>query len=166
MGRKEANNHRYFVSRQMPWSEDYYMVEVVSGGSDNASPDMLSEKFAGEGQEYEDPREAAEAAIRIAVAWRKTKPNKQVFIGFGNTLGGSFGIEPSPRKKEKKEIKEWAEKIYEEIPQCDHCGKKMFSSERYTHPLNSEGEFCKEYCAEEDYAAQIKFDEELREEND
>ena len=67
----------YFVSRQCYWGvepDEQNVVEIASGGRDYSNPDMLVEKYAGEGQEYSDPREALEVALSIAKQWKQDKP--------------------------------------------------------------------------------------------
>lgn len=53
---------RWFVSRQDYWGEENPLaVEIAAGGLNYANADMLCVAYArlGEGEEYEDPREAA-----------------------------------------------------------------------------------------------------------
>lgn len=134
----------WYVSRQQYWPDGTLMVEIAEGGLDYANPDMLRVRFAdlGEGCEYTDPREAVEAAIRIAAAWRNTKPRKRVHIGCGHTLGFTLPFEGS----RIKELRTWAKKTWEKLPKCDWCGKPLPDEQhQYTNDLGNV--FCCEYCA-------------------
>jgi len=99
----------YFVSRQCYWPDGQLTVEIAGGGLDYANPDMLVEKYKhlGEGREYEDPMEAAEAAIEIARAWRMDAPDERISVATGCTMGFTMPFEPSSQKK----VLAWARKL-------------------------------------------------------
>ena len=98
----------YFVSRQCYWPDGRNVVEIAEGGLDYANPDMLVSKYPGEGEEYEDPREAVTAALEIAKLWRSDS-NEEIEVAYGNTLGFTMPFEGS----EEKDLIEWAEKRYQ-----------------------------------------------------
>ena len=97
---------KFFVSRQSYWPEGQLTVEIAGGGLDYANPDMLVEKYKhlGEGQEFDDPVEAAEAAIAVAQAWRKDAPGKKICVAYGYTGGFTMPFEPSTQK----DVMAWA----------------------------------------------------------
>ena len=142
----------FFVSRQGYWGADpdeCWVVEIAGGGRDYANPDMLCAKYAGEGEEYEDPREAVEAALAIAESWRNDAPDKVISVAYGHTMGFTMPFEPT--KQKKKKLRQWAEETYNKLPRCDQCGGLL--PER--HLEYEEGfKFCREYCAEKWQAAQ------------
>jgi len=140
------NNNLYFVSRQHYWPDGEHIVEIAVGGRDYANPDMLVPKYTGEGEEYEDPREAVAAAIAIRDAWRKDKPDVQIDVAHGCTGGDTMPFEACTGF----ELNAWANKRWGDAPKCDHCGGLL--PERYFTDAFGERKYCREYCAEEDTA--------------
>jgi len=137
---------KWFVSRQCYWGvepNEQNVVEIASGGCDYANPDMLVEKYNGEAETYTDPREAVTAAIEIAKQWKKDCPSLTIGIAHGFTGGYTMPFEAS----EVKELKDWAEKTYQELPKCDRCGD-LLPKEHYILPEDPDVKFCREYCAE------------------
>lgn len=140
---------KYFVSRQCYRNvEDPNVVEIAGGGFDYANPDMLVEAYPGEGEEYDDPREAVKVALAIAVAWKKDRPNLAIGVAHGHTGGMTMPFEPSA----EKELKAWAtetHEAHEALPKCDHCGD-VLGDETYTDAVG-DFKFCREYCVEQHY---------------
>lgn len=140
---------KWFVSRQSYWGIDpedgQYTVEIASGGSDYANPDMLVPQFPGEGQEYNDPREAVRVAIDICKAWREEAPYLAEFIGVahGYTGGNTIPFEQG----EFAELVAWGEELYEELEKCDRCGDLIDDRNKVTL-YDYEGSFCSEQCAD------------------
>lgn len=171
----------WFVSRQMYWGvdpEDANVVEIAAGGRDYANPDMLCAKYDGEGKEYEDPREAAEAALEIAKLWRRDAPDNIISVAYGSTGGFTLPFEPErddtyfdaekgvevidEEHTAEKKLRQWAEETYDKLPKCDLCGKLL--PEEYFIDESGEFKFCREYCAE-NWAARQQA-EELEEERE
>lgn len=139
----------YFVSRQKYWPEGTPMVEIALGGLDYANPDMLMPKYKnlGEGKEYNDPREAAEAAIQIVRAWRKDG-EKRAMVAHGCTGGMTMPFDPCTIK----ELQKWADELYEKLPKCDGCGGILPEvRNRFGHHFSDGYPFCSERCAEKDW---------------
>ena len=134
----------WFVSRQCYWPDGNNVVEIAGGGLDYANPDMLVSKYAGEGKEYEDPREAVTAALEIAKQWKADSKDKEIEVVYGYTGGFTIPFEGS----EEKELKEWAEKAYQELPKCDQCGE-LIKGDGYVLFDDPDSKYCSEYCAEE-----------------
>ena len=137
----------WYVSRQSYWGVDpdeQNMVEIAFGGLDYANADMLVSKYAGEGEEYNDPREAVTAAILIARQWRKDQPKLKIGIASGCTGGYTMPFE----KSSVKELKDWAEKTWQELPKCDQCGKVL--PKEFWQPTDDPdlGRYCSEYCCD------------------
>jgi hypothetical protein len=138
---------KWFVSRQCYWGVDpdeQEVVEIASGGIDYANPDMLVAKYAGEGEEYSDPREAVNAAIVIAEQWKLDKPDYVISIARGCTGGYTMPFESD----DVENLKKWAIETYEKLPKCDRCGEIL--QEGSTCRLTDDpdyGEFCSENCA-------------------
>jgi hypothetical protein len=146
----------YTVTRQRQWPEGKQVVEVSCGGLDYTNPDALDEKYAGEFQEFIDPREAVGVAIEIARAWRNDS-QARVAIGIGATLGFTMPFEPTTFTAARK----WATKAYQHAPKCAQCGGLLpRQRERFTHELSDGEEFCREYCAEANYDALTASEEE------
>jgi hypothetical protein len=147
----------WFVNRQSYWGvdpEDQYCVEIAAGGLDYANPDMLVAKYEGEGEEYADPREAVETALKIRDAWKKDKPGDTINVAHGDTNGMTLPFEGDTDEA----LKEWAEKKYESLPKCDECGE-IIGKDSYKCWEFSDFEFCREYCAEKWYSRQCEEDE-------
>ena len=97
----------WFVSRQCYWGsdeEDQYAVEIAYGGQDYANPDMLVPKYAGEGEEYHDPRAALTAARSILAAWVVVEPLAHIEVGA--TGGNTIPFEDHPSDEE---LDAWAQ---------------------------------------------------------
>lgn len=147
----------YTVTRQIQWPEGAHVVEVSIGGIDYCNPDALAEKYPGEMQEYEDPREAVEAAIRIRKLWRADEPDKTIDIGIGATGGMTAPFEPCISKVARR----WARREFEWLIKCPTCGKIMqdaaewfkagtFYPDEFIPDENESDRYCSESCAEKD----------------
>lgn len=134
----------YFVSRQHYYYSDQFVVEVAAGGLDCAGSDMLCEIWdkIGEGKEFQDPREAVKAAIKIRQEWLKKRP--EVKLAVGNT--GGLLTEMSDTCDEQEAIA-WAEKQYERLEKCSQCGE-VLGKETYK-PFPCDEKFCSEFCVEQ-----------------
>jgi hypothetical protein len=136
---------RWTVTRQHQWPDGGSLVEVSAGGIDYTNPDALCKKYKGELDEFTDPREAAEAAIAICKAWRNDG-EKSAKVGHGATGGMTMPFDSCTFK----ELLQWAEETYEELPKCAQCGELM-GDEAYGSWELGEFDCCSEYCAEEYY---------------
>jgi hypothetical protein len=135
----------YFISRQKYWPDGDLVVEIAKGGRDYANPDMLSPKYSGEGEEYEDPREALNIALDIRDSWiSDCKEEVRVEHGFTGGSTMPFCSEPTD-----EELKEWAEETYQKLPKCDRCGEVLPDKCWTLYEYDPDLKFCSEYCAEE-----------------
>jgi len=66
----------YTVTRQVRWMGNI-MVEISDGGFDYVNPDMLSEKYPGEGETFIDPRDAVNAVEASCVPEIKVWAQKE-----------------------------------------------------------------------------------------
>jgi len=132
----------YTVTRQSQWPDGTPIVEVSSGGIDYCNPDALVERYSGEMQEYEDPREAVKVAIAICEAWRRDG-EEQATIGYGNTLGMTMPFESC----EYDEARRWAKREYERLDKCSMCGR-IVSEPAYLLIDDDESRYCSEFCAD------------------
>jgi len=145
----------YFVSRQIRWPDGSHLVEICEG-QDYASPGMLVPRWSrlGEGQEFKDPREAVSAAVAVCEAWRKVAdPDDPVpeLAGFA-TAGGMCATE----EVTYDEARAWAERTWERLPKCSHCGDPLpEKGKRWRAETWSGEEQCSESCAE----AVVEFNE-------
>ena len=94
------------VTRQVQWPTGKPVVEVSIGGIDYTNPDALVAKYQGEFVEFEEPKEAVEAAIRICREWRKDGC-KDANVGFGSAGGFTLPFEDCTFK----EAREWARRL-------------------------------------------------------
>jgi len=137
----------YTVTRQHQFPDGNNIVEVSAGGIDYCNPDALVAKYAGEFEVFADPREAVETAIEIVRDWRKDT-REPIHIGIGVTGGLTMPFDPTTFK----DARAWARKACELAPKCSECGGLLPPKrERFTHQLADGEEFCREYCAEENY---------------
>lgn len=135
---------KWFISRQCYWGvekDEANIVEIAQGGLDFANADMLVSKYAGEGEEYTDPREAVTAAIEIAKQWRQDAPDLTIGIGHGYTAGMTIPFEAS----DSDELIKWANETWEKLPKCSRCGE-VLPEEYY---ILEDEKLCSEYCHEE-----------------
>ena len=134
----------YFVNCQHYFYSGQYMVEIAYPGIDYAGSDMLATDYPGEG-EYDDPREALNAAIKVKEALQTDYPDEEIGIAFGH-----FDMvegEPQDIDELKKDIK----KHYESLPKCDRCGGII--EEPWTVVDDPDfGQFCSKFCIEETYS--------------
>jgi hypothetical protein len=147
----------WFVSRQHYWDSGVLAVEIATGGLDHASPDMLVSKYRslGEGKEFADAREAAEAAIAVRRQWAKDS-GKRIALAFGDA-------DINADTTTQKEMRAIAEKAYEKADKCAGCGK-MLGPKRSRFELIDDPfgeEFCSENCAEQEAEYREKAEREL-----
>ena len=118
----------YTVTRQIQWPEGTPVVEVSAGGLDYTNPDALCQKYPGEFDTYDDPREAVETAIAICEAWQQDgAPDAEV--GYGATGGMTMPFDPCSYE----EARAWAQKTAERLPRCDRCGAILSNPHHYFH---------------------------------
>ena len=96
------------------------MVEIALGGIDYCNPDALCEKYAGEFQEFTDPREAAATGIAILKAWRNDGERKAK-LAVGSTGGFTMPFEPTTIPQ----VLRWGREQYAALPKCPQCGELM-----------------------------------------
>jgi len=146
----------YFVSRQVYWPEGQHVVEIAPG-FDHASPGQLVAhyKAQGEGQEFDDPIEAAEAAILVRRAWQKDS-RKRIGLTFGDA---DIGWDAHTQK----ELLAWADKMHEKVPKCDQCGEVLGSKrgDQWQHHDFPDETFCSERCVEKMLEESAKLNEEF-----
>lgn len=135
---------KWTVTRQLQWPDGKYIVEVSSGGLDYCNPDALGKKYAGEFQEFTDPREAAETAIAICKAWRRDG-DKKARVGHGATGGSTFPFDGCTFN----ELLSWAKETYDNLEKCAQCGDILVEK---WGPHYGEEDCCSEYCSEKHHA--------------
>jgi hypothetical protein len=94
------------ITRQLQWPTGKPVVEVSLGGIDYTNPDALVPKYEGELVEFDDPREAVEAAIKICRKWRENG-RKDAKLGFGSTGGFTIPFEDCTFE----EARRWARRL-------------------------------------------------------
>jgi hypothetical protein len=136
---------KFFVSRQIYWPEGTPVVEVACGGLDYANPDMLCVAFRaqGEGCEYVDPVEAAEAAIAVCKLWRQHGKSKAK-VASGATGGMTMPFEPVTFAG----LRQWARALAVKLPHCDQCGDLIADKPWYIVDDRDAGDFCSSQCCD------------------
>jgi hypothetical protein len=149
----------WYVSRQCYWGvdpEDQNCVEIAAGGLDYANPDMLVSKYDGEGEEYTNPIEAVEAALKIRDAWKTDAPTLTINVAHGATGGNTMPFEGDTDEV----LRAWATEYYATLPKCDHCGELLGKEKYHLTEYPDAGEFCREYCADKYYTNNFVTEEE------
>ena len=133
----------YTVTRQIQHPDGNKVVEVSVGGIDYCNPGALYAKYAGEFIEFDDPRSAAETAIRIASEWRKNA-HSRVSVAAGNTRGMTMPFDSCT----VKELRAWAKKEWKSLEKCPQCGEPLPSEqERYRANTWDGLDYCKDCAA-------------------
>jgi len=141
-----SEKQKWVVTRQCYYGAEYpYTVEIAFGGLDYANPDMYCTKYPGEGDEYTDPREAAQTALEIAKQWQTDEPDKDIGVAYGSTGGYTLPFE----KCEEAKLLAWAEKRWEDLPKCQRCGEVM--GEEGWMDAYGEITMCSEYCSDKNH---------------
>ncbi len=156
------------VTRQCQWPEGTLCVEISKGDANYTNPGQLVEKYPDEGQEFMDPRQAVDAGIEIAQAWRRDvysgpKEDRQlVLIAVGNTGGSTCPFEGERLTGEVlTKLREWASKEWESIEKCQQCGDPI--GKKYVYLHDDDCKFCDRQCCENyeiDQAREMAEDEE------
>ena len=135
----------YGVTRQSYWPDGDNIVEIASEGLEYANPDALCARYAGEFEDYADPREAAEVAISICEAWNRDDPDAHAEVAHGCTLGFTMPFKASPTTA----VRAWAKKAWEALPKCDGCGDPLPPERERWSANDWDGlEYCSEECAQ------------------
>jgi hypothetical protein len=104
---------------------------------------MLATDYPGEG-EYDDPREALLAAIKVRECLQADYPDEKIGIAFGH-----FDMVEG-ESQDLEELRTEIEKHYESLPKCDICGN-IIKDKHIILDDPDFGRFCSEFCAEEAY---------------
>ncbi len=132
----------YTVTRQIQWPEGAHVVEVSHGGRDCTNPDALAAKYPWEFSAFDDPREAAQAAIEICRAWRRDG-ERGAKVAHGATGGMTLPFDPCSAR----ELVAWAKQAWDRLPRCDRCGE-VLPVESFRSFDDPDARYCREYCAE------------------
>lgn len=137
------------VTRQLQYPDGDKVVEISYGGIDYTNPDALAAKYPGEFREFTDPREAAETAIAIAMAWQ-SDTDEEILIAHGATGGMTMPFSGNELTDETfTDLRQWAEKEWEELPKCDWCGEPLPDERsQYTLIDYPDEHYCSENCAD------------------
>jgi hypothetical protein len=145
---------QWYVSRQHYYYQQCYVVEIAGGGIDYSGSDMLCTQYRneGEGQEYKNPKEAAQAAIKIRDAW--IRDDKECLsttprIVFGST-GGIFTELEVDEDLSDEELLAKVDRIESKLPKCERCGEPL-GEQTYSHEYSPGELFCSEFCADRDW---------------
>ncbi len=137
----------YTLTRQCQWPSGDNVVEISAGTNDYTNPDALVPSYPDDGQTFDSPVEAVEAAIRVCEAWRKDGA-ADAQIGYGATGGMTMPFDACSFD----DARVWARERLESLPKCDRCGE-ILPERRFTHQDLNDQKFCREYCAEGAYLA-------------
>lgn len=137
------SHHPLVVSRQSYWhaqldGSDGLAVELATR-ADVASPDAI--EIVGH---YDDPREAAAAALEAARAWAARRGDD----GRVPVVIVTTDLVPPVLDDAiaDDELHKWAERRYQAMPRCDHCGAVPASA--WVDPHGVIVGACSESCVE------------------
>lgn len=144
----------WVVTRQHYYYSQQHIVEIAYGGLDYSGADALCRSYPGEFEEFENPVEAIDTAIKIAETWKADEAKKpkekrvKIFIAHGCTGGMGMEFEGELANKRTYAIlRKWARERLEKFPKCDQCGEPIFGTP-ISYNEFSEFQFDREYCAE------------------
>ena len=140
----------YYVSRQNYYYSGQLAVEIAAGGIEYSGCDMLAGDWDGEGH-YDDPRQAATAALELLADWRKRQPEADIRLAFGHNLDLIEGS--ADATDDGQELLAWAQEEYDQIPKCDRCGGIITGPDWYLIDFSDEARYCSEACADRVLAA-------------
>jgi hypothetical protein len=146
---KNTFSNLWVITRQHYWPDGQFCVEIAFGGRDYSNPDALTQKYVGEFEEFSDPREAVETAVKIWEQWKKDCPKAEIFLAKGCTLGCTIPfVTEGDRGCTPEMLRTWAKREYEMLPKCDRCGDVLPESPwRKMDDWDGE-QYCSESCAE------------------
>ena len=115
----------YYVTRQAYVHDSGAFAVEIAKRLDVASPDALAEKYPGEMEGFDDPRDAARAAVRVRDLWERDMHDgterDSGWVPF--TLAASALVYPTVEDGwGTAELEEWAIAEYERLPKCERCG--------------------------------------------
>lgn len=154
----------FVVTRQEYYYSGARVVEIETRGWDYVGTGALVLRYSelGEGDTFDDPREAAMVAYRVWREWVRDEDDVQ--MSFGTT--GGIGTEHDPQDTDENDnpiymtpiqVFMHADAAWENLPKCEYCGD-VLGEDRYGNEFSEdEYPYCSEYCAEE--AARAWLDE-------
>ena len=143
--KRHGRPRTWIVSRCNPWPDGNYTVEIADD-LDTLDPSLYWENdgsfFDQHCKEYDDPRDAAAAAIEVRKVWQENS-GEHVFVALANPFYPSYA-----NAMTDDEVNAWAEATYEKLPVCAHCGAKKDMPE-YESEWGDEFHACDDYHARE-----------------
>ena len=123
--------------------EGYGHIEITYG-KDFIGESVLKKKYAGEFDEFDDPRAAVETAILIKNIWQHDEPDILIDYAFGSTIDqrvaciGTFSAET---------LRKWALDRVRGFPVCEWCKEIIYSPDNiYTYQDYPDVIFCSPGC--------------------
>lgn len=158
------------VSRQSNYYDGgAYSVEIARD-LDYAGPGMLAGDWPEEG-DYDDPRDAAQAAAQLAERWGEQEGwERWGMPGDPMPITVSMNAMVYPTVKDgmtPEEARAWAQDRYDRMPKCDRCGGPLPDEKERWHLLEEQdylGDDAPEYCSEN--CAELAYDDLLREQQE
>jgi hypothetical protein len=148
----------FVVTRQKNFYDSGAPSVEIAYGMDNVSPGAMSNYFAEDFNEEDDPREIAELAIRLRKRWMKYLGHRWFWdwaTGVGEdhplpfTISGasSMGLYPTVHDGlTAAGLRRWAKETYEKMPKCEHCGTP--TEDEYQDEFGDKVPCCSDFCAE------------------
>lgn len=95
---------QWWVTRQFPCYGGGDPYIEITNDRDNISPDALSKEYSGEFTSHETAVLAVEVGISILTQWKIDRPELNIGIAIGDTLGASCGMEVETDVDKVREI--------------------------------------------------------------
>lgn len=140
----------FYVSRQSNYYDDgAYSVEVARR-LDCSGPGTLVARYAqlGEGDEYDNPHDAVEAAIAISRAWRGEIGRASVPFRCFTIAGNAFVYSTVKDAMTIPELRAWARGEWDALKKCDRCGDPIMGETWRLVEDPDIGDFCSENCCD------------------
>lgn len=137
---------KVIVTRQSYWHEEGALAVEIAARLDCSGPGALTERYPDEFFESEDPREIAEAAIRLAAAWSADLEHMPVPI----TLAMNDLVYPAVDDgMDPDEVRAWAIERFAAMPKCERCGAVEDVQTWTSSETGDQVQTCGQFCADE-----------------
>jgi hypothetical protein len=136
-----------YVSRQSYFYDNGALGVEIATQRDTISPGALGPKYGEAITSYDDPREAAAAAIEVAERWRRDVGDRLPQACF--TIAASVLVYPTIEDgRDADELRAWAEHRWQAMAKCERCSE--VANAREWRPLDGGDAVvaCSESCAE------------------
>lgn len=139
----------FTVTKQSAWpsEEEDFIVEINYGDRSKARDYLILYTTIEEFPE-EKVLEAVEYAISAAIAWKKQKPEMDIYLSIHSDwdFNKPYGILD---EEIIQRLRDWAQEIDDKMDHCDHCSETLSPDPKKIYSVYGMGDkFCSKYCCE------------------